>query len=238
MLGRKTQISGDYTALRRAATEELGKKSSIAAAVARVFAWAEEMSRGSYVKGAHGTDRYLRNWLLVAIAIGVVNFWLYPRIPWFLVGLTWLVSGIRILDITQAVVNLGLFAHLGSTAKDQTLTVIDVTRSLVLLVWNFGELILWFGLLYSTLHFAQGSGRAFWDSFYFSGVTQLTIGYGDLSPVGIAKLISIIQGVLSWLVTVVVLARFVTALPKVQSAPSVAEPTANSKSEQRLRPPD
>jgi len=41
----------------------------------------------------------------------------------------------------------------------------------------------------------------FMDSLYYSGITFTTIGYGDISPVGLSKIVSIFEGILGILLT-------------------------------------
>ena len=131
-------------------------------------------------------------------------------------ALSWLLISIAVLrlaDITQVVINVAVFDRLGSS-QGSVQPVEDVTRSVILLVWNFFELMLWFGLAYLPLGF-RPANSSFWSRFYFSGVTQLTIGYGDLTLVGWARAVAIVQGGLGWIVTVIVLARLIASLPRI-----------------------
>jgi hypothetical protein len=232
MLGLKTQLPADYVQRRDAASERLKTASQIAWSVERVFLWLEKRSPGSKAVLPEDTDAYLIRWLVFAGVLALVSYWRYPNNPWFIAWPVMFCASIRILDITQVAANLGLFSHLGSQAKDRRLQVIDVTRSLVLLLWNFCELMIWFGLIYLQLHFSQDSFRSFWSTFYFSAITQLTIGYGDFTPLRAAKAVSVIQGLLGWLMTVVLLSRFIAALPGVQARTiadgSEAEPVTHA----------
>ncbi|QKY68266.1 potassium channel family protein [Lentibacillus sp. CBA3610] len=36
-------------------------------------------------------------------------------------------------------------------------------------------------------------------SFYFSGVTMLTVGYGDITPIGIGRLIALVQALIGYI---------------------------------------
>src|SRR5699024_8866699 len=47
------------------------------------------------------------------------------------------------------------------------------------------------------------------QSFYFSGITLLTIGYGDVIPLGFGRFIAIIQGVIGYLLPTAFVIRLV-----------------------------
>ncbi|MFC2949604.1 potassium channel family protein [Virgibacillus sediminis] len=69
-----------------------------------------------------------------------------------------------------------------------------------------------FGLIYFTLSFQgiilveNGELRqpsvigSLSHSMYFSGVTLLTIGYGDITPIGIGRLIALIQALIGYII--------------------------------------
>lgn len=73
--------------------------------------------------------------------------------------------------------------------------------------------IIGFGLIYYTLSYKQqiliynvqdldlseGFLGHLFISLYFSGVTLLTIGYGDITPLGIGKMIAIIQALFGYI---------------------------------------
>ena len=49
-------------------------------------------------------------------------------------------------------------------------------------------------MLYEVI--TEVSGLKFFDSLYFSGITFLTIGYGEITPVGIVRILAIFEGVI------------------------------------------
>jgi potassium channel LctB len=79
------------------------------------------------------------------------------------------------------------------------------------LIILYGTVIVGFGLIYFSLSFYQvilveiGQVKqetikeSLFRSFYFSGVTMLTIGYGDIIPLGIGRAIAIIQALIGYL---------------------------------------
>lgn len=46
-------------------------------------------------------------------------------------------------------------------------------------------------------------------SFYFSGVTLLTIGYGDITPIGIGRLLAIIEALIGYILPAAFILRIV-----------------------------
>jgi hypothetical protein len=93
---------------------------------------------------------------------------------------------------------------------------------LILLVINYIELMLWFGLVYA-LNCQSLVDQSFGDhgapagpitAFYFSIVTQLTIGYGDVYAKGWLRTIVALQGLVGALFVIVVLGRAVSAPQK------------------------
>ncbi|MFC0015770.1 MULTISPECIES: potassium channel family protein [Allobacillus] len=54
----------------------------------------------------------------------------------------------------------------------------------------------------------------FWNMLYYSGVTMLSVGYGDYVPVGISRFFSLIQASLGFLLPT---AYFLTALGQKES---------------------
>ena len=121
---------------------------------------------------------------------------------------------IRILDIFQSSVNLSVFDQLRT---DERVVISSAVRTLVLSFLNYLELLICFGIVYVTM-LEQLVGAVTWlDAIYYSVVTQLTIGYGDIRPVGTARFVSAMQGLVAVAFTILILGRIVAVLPKIES---------------------
>lgn len=85
--------------------------------------------------------------------------------------------------------------------------VYEVFYALILI---YGTVIIGFGLLYYLFSFYDvilfDSNQAeelsvkvgWWQSIYFSGVTMLTIGYGDIAPLGIGRFFAVLQALIGF----------------------------------------
>jgi hypothetical protein len=97
-----------------------------------------------------------------------------------------------------------------------------VARTLALAIINYVELALCFGIIYG-FNYGSLSDTAAQATqptqpivgFYFSIITQLTIGYGDISPTGWLRAVAAVQGLLGAFFIILVFARLVTSLPPV-----------------------
>jgi hypothetical protein len=172
-------------------------------------------------------DRFVANVLLgELIAVALTGF------SWSSTATTWaawrafvlaLFAGWRVIDILQASVNTLLFDPFWEGAERQRF--LSVRRKILLTSVNYVELLVLFGLIYSAgrSSFAEPL-KEWYDAFYFSGVTQLTIGYGEIQPVGWNKLVAVMQGLLSFFFAVLLLARIVSVLPEVQELRRASRP--------------
>ncbi|CDO04474.1 ion channel [Oceanobacillus picturae] len=78
-----------------------------------------------------------------------------------------------------------------------------------------------FGLIYFMLSFEEiilvesgvprevGPTGSFIHSMYFSGVTLLTIGYGDITPVGVGRFIAVIEALIGYILPAAFVLRLV-----------------------------
>lgn len=127
----------------------------------------------------------------------------------------YVLAGLRVLDILQAGVNTVLFDGLRQAHRGPQ-TILSFHRKLLLESINYLELIVLFGLIYSALAGRLDGKLNDWtDAFYFSAVTQLTIGYGDITPTRAGKLLAISQGLIGFFFAVLVLARVISVLPRM-----------------------
>ncbi|MFZ0890370.1 MAG: potassium channel family protein [Candidatus Binataceae bacterium] len=152
-------------------------------------------------------DACIVAWLVVEIATAIA-VWRHPSIWRFLLFF----PVFRLFEILQAAVNLNLFDRV--RMRGEVDTVSSITRTLVLSLWNFFEVMLCFGILYSLPPIRFRGNISGFDAYYFSAVTQLTIGYGDIQPLGVAKLFVVVQGCFAFMLALIALSRFVSLLPK------------------------
>ena len=165
---------------------------------------------GSMVRRSRRVEGYMLAWfaveaimLLVATNPVHVPSWI-PRT----------IIVIRILDIFQTSVNMSVFDQLRT---DERLVISSAVRTLVLSFLNYVELLICFGILYATMPGALIGSTGWLDAMYFSVVTQLTIGYGDIRPTGWARFVSVSQGLIAVAFTILILGCIVAVLPKIGS---------------------
>jgi len=154
---------------------------------------------------AGATEIYVLICLLFELSIGLVLF-IAPHISQLVPArfLFCFIAFLRVIEIIQ---------------RSVVTKVKRVARTLALAIINYVELALCFGIIYG---FNSGSLN---DSahphqptqpiigFYFSIITQLTIGYGDVSPTGWLRAVAAIQGLVGAFFIILIFARIVTSLP-------------------------
>ncbi|MBL0171012.1 MAG: two pore domain potassium channel family protein [Gemmatimonadaceae bacterium] len=165
---------------------------------------------GSTVRRSRRVEGYIIAWFVVELGLlGAAAI----ELGWPL----WIprtLAIVRILDIFQSSVNMSVFDQLRT---EERLVISSAVRTLVLSFLNYVELFVCFGILYTTYADSLVGSAGWLDDLYFSAVTQLTIGYGDIRPVGWARFVSVVQGLISIAFTVLMLGRIVSVLPKIES---------------------
>jgi hypothetical protein len=165
---------------------------------------------GSTVRRARRVEGYIIAWCAIeaALLVAAANAAALPLwLPRTLVL-------VRIIDIFQQSVNMSVFDQLRS---DERLVISSAVRTLTLSFLNYVELLVCFGILYTTLPGTLVGSNGWLDDLYFSVVTQLTIGYGDIRPIGLARFASGLQGLVSVAFTILMLGRIVSVLPKIDT---------------------
>ena len=120
----------------------------------------------------------------------------------------------RVFDILQTAVNMTLFDHLRIPKRH---SVSGITRTLFLSLWNYLEIVFSFGIVYSVLWPQIKYATRPLHGYYLSVITQLTIGYGDLQPLGSVRIIAPLQGIVGFVFAILVIARFVMLMPRIGS---------------------
>ncbi len=165
---------------------------------------------GSIVRRSRRVEAYMLAWFVIEGAMLAVAAGLVPVPLW----LPRTLVVIRILDIFQTSVNMSVFDQLRTSER---LVISSAVRTLVLSFLNYLELLVCFGIVYATMPGALVGSTGWLDDMYFSIVTQLTIGYGDIRPVGWARFVSVAQGLVAVAFTILILGRIVSVLPKIGS---------------------
>ena len=159
------------------------------------------------------TELYVVWWFVFGLVISLAVCLFYDcilAVAWLTYILAALVYLLALLRVPEIIVR--------TTTVDFS-DVISRQRSLVLVSINYVELMIWFGLIYAlNCQLLNGAGRPA-TAFYFSIITQLTIGYGDVSPKGWLRIIAAAQGLIGALFVVVVLSRAVAAAPPAGDDP-------------------
>lgn len=118
--------------------------------------------------------------------------------------------------LLQSMVN-GLMPSVKRRVRARVYTVYhgkpSTERSLVFGFLSYIELIVLFGAVYrafpETARHGGGHLRGLWEPLYFSAITQLTIGYGDISPTSWGRGLAVGQTFFGLFVVVTQVARYV-----------------------------
>ncbi len=161
---------------------------------------------------ARAVETYMAVWLGLELAVVSMSC-LGPWATWLSVLFVVVVVS-RIGEVIQVTVNATLFDALSGRSDE---CVASRSRMIVLAGVNFIELCVCYGVIYAADYAKlRGAGTPI-TAFYFSVITQLTIGYGDVFPVGWLRLVAAAQGLTGILFVVLVFGRFMAALPQGHS---------------------
>jgi hypothetical protein len=103
--------------------------------------------------------------------------------------------------------------------------VVSWRRSIFIALVLYFETMIWFGAIYrATARITDDQGLAVADplqALYFSAITMLTVGYGDLSPASsLGYALVVAHCIVAFVLAILVLSRVVSYLPK----PSTSDP--------------
>ncbi len=165
-------------------------------------------------RNAKRADAYVLTWvaiegLCLLLAEAKPEIFQWPALAFAVIGLSWY----RILDIVQNIVNRLIFAPLRGLGQNRMASSV---RTLILTILAYFEVGCCFAFLYFVWrHDLTGPSHGIADCVYFSAITELTIGYGDIVPLHGLRLIAVGQGVLGFFFAVILVARLVSELPKI-----------------------
>jgi Ion channel len=177
-----------------------------------------EFACPTFKESAVATEAYVLFWFVLELAIGAALLSLYNYVD-YVVAVGWVIYLLVTLRVPEIVVR----------ATDVKLkNVISPVRTLILAAINYVELMVCFGLVYALnyrnlvdqshsvpapLWFQHPSSAEPITAFYFSVITQLTIGFGDVYATGWLRIIVVVQGLIGALFVIVVLGRAISASP-------------------------
>jgi hypothetical protein len=158
-------------------------------------------------KRAVKVDLYVCSWIVIELTC-VFACGLWPG-HWLLSSLVTLVCSVRIAEVFLSNTNIAIFR------VAQNPTVASVLRILILTIVNNGELFLCFAGIYAANSHLLSS-KSSWDALYFSGTTQLTVGYGDVLPKGWLRCVAVVQGWMGTMFALLILGRLVGIMPALR----------------------
>lgn len=173
---------------------------------------AAEIADDSFVvRRATAVEWYIFTCVLIEAAI-VASLLLGATYPGWLHPALYLMVVVRIIEILQKAFSVTVFARLSRRTDD---SIVSAPRMVFIAFVNFAELAACFGTIYALdvpmLHGADGPVAAY----YFSLITQLTIGFGDIVPTGYLRLVVVMHGAVAVAFFTLVFARLMTALPEL-----------------------
>ena len=164
-------------------------------------------------------DAFIDSWVLIHLVLAAVILFFSSASAITVCELVFIIyGGIRIFEIVIYQINVLIFDQYRKEIEGKQYSVRSYRRSLILAVHNYFEVLIWFAIFY----------RNFFDSFiskfdlntinislYYSLVTMSTLGYGDIAPrTTEARMMVFTHTVIAIFLTLMILARFISLLPK------------------------
>ncbi|WP_081612666.1 ion channel [Methylobacterium sp. 88A] len=156
-------------------------------------------------------DIYILFWVLLEIffiilisnACTMSNIFVY-----ILVAL----STIRLVEIFQVNINTMIFDNIQRKSE----AVASKERMIVLAAINYIEALILFGIIYAAnSNLLKSDTNQPIDGLYLSAMTQFTIGFGDVSPIGWLRGVVAIQGFYSSVFIILVFSRLLSMFSKI-----------------------
>jgi hypothetical protein len=143
------------------------------------------------------------SWPLLAVPLSWVSVLCFIGLPTY-----------RIFEIVETVININLFDPVRDGVANH---VASVPRMVILGIWNWFEVMICFAIFYGSpwarFVYGNSASETTGHGLYFSVINQLTIGYGDVSPIHATQLAASAQGLIGFLLGIIMLSRIVAFLP-------------------------
>ncbi len=159
--------------------------------------------------------RMVDTFVAMCLGLTVLCYFVIVFAPTWLAWVAISLMAFRTVDIVFSALRITLFDRLEGTAAIKP-TVASHVRIIVLGLINYVELSVAFGGIYAfmpcLLKPPANLPDEWFTPLYFSAITQFTIGYGDIAPIGLARFIAVLQGFSSMLLLILIIGRFVSLL--------------------------
>jgi Ion channel len=156
--------------------------------------------------------RYVEWCVLLLIILEIVSFCFADTGDDFIAATLVVFAAWRLFDIFQNMINVAVLDHFRVKPSEPYLA--SATRSVLLGFVNFGEAIICFAVIYSSAISQFGLETNKFVGLYFSVITQLTVGYGDISPKGDIRVVAACQAMFGFVLSVALIGRLISLLPR------------------------